>query len=122
MQDIDKLKSDLDEWSRRSGGAPGNKEFESLRLAFTRSVPGMPSETLSAIFATFLSTFGRDGKDKAAAWLAGVGSLLLEDYDETPFTKSEWEEIRDIVTIDSGEMNLDTLSYVLGKALEHGAL
>lgn len=122
MLAIDKLKSDLDDWSRRSGGTPGNREFEALRLAFSRSVPGLPSETLSALFATFLSTYGKDGADKASTWLAGVGSLFLCDYDDTPFTKAEWEEIREIATVDSGEMDIEVLSYVLGKALEHGAL
>jgi hypothetical protein len=125
MQAIDKLKSDLDDWSRHVGRTPGNRDFEALRLAFLRSVPKVPDETLSALFTTFLSRFGSGGEDasaKAVGWLVGIGSLLLADYDGTPFTKAEWEEIRELVTIDSGEIDMETLSYVLGLALEHGAL
>ncbi|HPE89302.1 MAG TPA: hypothetical protein P5298_08370 [Spirochaetia bacterium] len=125
MQAIDRLKSDLDDWVRRSGRAPGNREFDSLRDTFARSVPKVPGETMAALFTTFLSRYGSGGDESSAAaidWLAGVGSLLLSDYDGTPFTRDDWEEIREIVTVDSGEIDMDTLSYVLGQALEHGAV
>ncbi|HQO65249.1 MAG TPA: hypothetical protein PLI66_00835, partial [Spirochaetales bacterium] len=84
-----------------------------------------PGETMAALFTTFLSRYGSGGSEysaKAIDWLAGVGSLLLSDYDGTPFTREDWEEIRDIVTVESGEIDMDTLSYVLGQALEHGAV
>lgn len=125
MQAIDKLKSDMDDWVRRSGKAPGNKEFDALRATFARTVPKVPDETLAALFATFLSRFGSGSPDetaKAIDWLAGVGSLLLSDYDGTDFSREDWDEIRELVTIDSGEIDVDTLTYVLGQALEHGAL
>jgi hypothetical protein len=125
MQAIDKLKADMDDWARQVGPNPRNRDFEAMRMAFSRSVPKVPEETLSALFTTFLSRYGTsDGGTpaKAVEWLVGVGSLLLADYDGTPFTKAEWEEIRELVTIDSGEIDIETLSYVLGLALEHGAL
>jgi hypothetical protein len=125
MQAIDKLKSDMDDWARHVGPNPGNRDFEAMRLAFSRSVPNVPDETLSALFTTFLSHYGSRGDGapaRAVEWLVGVGSLLLADYDGTPFSKAEWEEIRELVTIDSGEIDIETLSYVLGLALEHGAL
>lgn len=125
MQAIDKLKSDMDDWVRRSGRAPGNREFDSLRSTFARSVPKVPDDTLAGLFTTFLSRYGSgaaDESEKAINWLIGVGSLLLSDYDGTPFTRADWEEIRELVTIDSGEIDVDTLTYVLGQALEHGAL
>ncbi|OHD15699.1 MAG: hypothetical protein A2Y38_10665 [Spirochaetes bacterium GWB1_59_5] len=125
MQAIDKLKSDMDDWVRRSGRAPGNREFDSLRSTFARSVPKVPDDTLAGLFTTFLSRYGSgaaEETEKAIDWLIGVGSLLLSDYDGTPFSKADWEEIRELVTIDSGEIDVDTLTYVLGQALEHGAL
>lgn len=125
MQAIDKLKSDMDDWVRRSGRAPGNREFDSLRSTFARSVPKVPDDTLAGLFTTFLSRYGSgaaEETEKAIDWLIGVGSLLLSDYDGTPFSKADWEGIRELVTIDSGEIDVDTLTYVLGQALEHGAL
>ena len=125
MQAIDKLKSDMDDWVRRSGRAPGNREFDALRSTFARSVPKVPDDTLAGLFTTFLSRYGSGSTEEAASamdWLSGVGSLLMADYDGTPFSKADWEEIRELITIDSGEIDVDTLTYVLGQALEHGAL
>jgi len=115
----------LDDWARRSGKDPGNREFDALRALFARTVPKVPDDTLAALFTTFLSRYGSGSSVESAAaidWLAGVGSLLLADYDGTPFSHADWEEIRELITIDSGEIDVDTLTYVLGQALEHGAL
>ncbi len=115
----------MDDWVRRSGRAPGNREFDALRSTFARSVPKVPDDTLAGLFTTFLSRYGSGRAEEAASameWLSGVGSLLLADYDGTPFSKADWEEIRELITIDSGEIDVDTLTYVLGQALEHGAL
>jgi hypothetical protein len=125
MQAIDKLKADIDDWVRRSGRTPGNREFDALRAVFARSVPKVPDDTLAGLFTTFLSRYGSSSDNaagEAVEWLMGVGSLLMSDYDGTPFSKADWEEIRELVTIDSGEIDVETLTYVLGQALEHGAL
>ncbi len=126
MQAIDKLKSDLDDWVRRNGGAASSpKALDGLRVAFSRSVGSVPNETLSAIFTQFLSLYGSDGPrngEKAIDWLAGVGSLLLMDYDGTPFSTAEWEDIRELLTLDAGEIDIDILSYILQQVMEHGAI
>lgn len=115
----------MDDWARKSGGSPGHKEFEALRSMFSRSMPKVPEDTIAALFTTFLSRYAQgvpEATNRALQWLAGVGSLLLCDYDGTPFTKDEWTEIRELVTIDSGEIDIETLTYVLGQTLEHSAL
>lgn|GEM_PF-926711 len=125
MQTIDRLRSDLDDWARHAGTSPGNKDFEALRSTFSRSMPQIPDDTIAALFTTFLSRYasgGAEGSTKALEWLGGIGSLLLCDYDGTPFSKAEWTEIRELVTIDSGEIDIETLTYVLGQTLEHSAL
>ena len=125
MQAIDKLKSDLDDWSRRSGPSPDRRALDALRVAFSRSVGNIPGDTLSAVFTTFLSLYGSNGPRSGAGaidWLGGVGSLLLQDYDGTNFTRDEWTEIRELVTVDAGEIDVETLSYVLGQVLEHGGI
>jgi hypothetical protein len=58
----------------------------------------------------------------AIDWLGGVGSLLLMDYDDTTFTTDEWSEIRELLTVDAGEIDIEVLSYILGQVLEHGGL
>lgn len=128
MQAIDKLKSDIDDWARRAGkprpggSAPGNADFDALRATFARSIPKLPEDTLAALFTTFLSRYAQGEPARAVDWLCGVGSLLLQDYDGTEFTRDEWNEIREIMTLDSGEIDMDLLSYVLEKVLDHGGL
>ncbi|GAB1456118.1 MAG: hypothetical protein RBT62_11320 [Spirochaetia bacterium] len=122
MQAIDRLKSEIDDWARRSGKAPGNREFDSLRSTLARSIPNIPEDTLAAVFTTFLSRCRSGETEQAIDWLCGIGSLLLSDYDGTEFSKADWEEIRELVTIDSEEVDVEILTYVLGQALEHGAL
>lgn len=88
-------------------------------------MPKIPDDTIAAIFTTFLSRYASGGPEestRALEWLGGIGSLLMSDYDGTPFSKAEWTEIRELVTIDSGEMDIETLTYVLGQTLEHSAL
>ncbi|TFG78902.1 MAG: hypothetical protein E4H20_12370 [Spirochaetales bacterium] len=125
MQAIDKLKSDLDDWERRSTPSADMKALDGLRLSFSRTVGSVPEETISAIFTSFLGLYGSVGPRqgaKAIEWLGGVGSLFLMDYDGTPFSKAEWEDIRELVTLDAGEIDMDVLSYILSVVMEHGAL
>ncbi len=122
MQAIDKLKSDLDDWARRNGAAAHDaKALDGLRMTFSRSVGSVPSETLAALFTAFLALYGGN-REKALNWLGGVGSLLLMDYDGTEFSRAEWEEIREILTLDAGEIDMEILSYVLSQVMEHGGI
>lgn len=123
MQTIDKLKSDLDDWEKSTKSNPQNSDFDQLRTIFSRSVPKVPEDTMAALFASFLSRYGSlETKGLALDWLSTVGSLLLCDFDDSQLSTDDWLEIREIITTDSGEIDMEVLSYVLGKALEHGAL
>ncbi|HOX92131.1 MAG TPA: hypothetical protein PLC54_04355 [Spirochaetales bacterium] len=125
MQAIDKLKSDMDDWTRRAGSVPGQRDLDSLRALFFRAMGPVPQETLAGAYTNFLSMYGADGPEgrtRALAWLGGIGSLLLMDYDGTPFSREEWSEIKDLLTLDAGEIDIDVLSYVLSQVMEHGAL
>jgi hypothetical protein len=125
MQAIDKLKSVLDEWSRKAGPAPDPAAFNALRTTFARWIGAIPPDTIAAVFTAFMekSSLGIERSGTAALdWLGGVGSLLLMDYDGTPFTQPEWIEIRELLTLDAGDMDIDTLTYILGQVLEHGGI
>ncbi len=125
MQAVDKLKRDLDSWFGQNSGKADNKAFDSLRTLYKRALGNVPESTVAAVYTTFLSFFassgGRTGQN-AIDWLGGVGSLLLMDYDGTEFSRPEWVEIREIVTIDSGDIDMDILSYVLTQVMEHGGI
>ena len=122
MQPNEKFRSDLDQALRRSGGASEPMKLESLRayfLGFFRK--SVPEETLADLFATFQEKWRRD-EDKALAWLGGVGSVLLQDYDGTPLSKEDWAGLRESVSLDQGSIDLDLLSYVMTLVVDHGAL
>lgn len=125
MLAIDKLKRDLDEWQRHNEAASQSRQFDALRTIFLRAMGRVPAGTLNAVFTTFLSLYSGQGKRSGRAamdWLGGVGSLLLMDYDGTAFSREEWAEIRDLVTQDSGDIDIDLLTYVLGQVMDHGAI
>jgi len=120
MQAIDRLKTALDAWMAHEAG---RRDTDGLRRDFARAVPGLTDETLAAVFDAFrerLADPARTGR--AAEWLGGVGSLFAMDYDGTPFTADEWAELRDLASVDAGNVDMDVLGYVLGQVLEHGAL
>ena len=58
----------------------------------------------------------------AGLWLIATASIFLKDYDETPLSHDEWEEIRDLVADFSGELDMDIVSYAMGLVVENGAL
>jgi hypothetical protein len=124
MVAIDKLRRDLDEWQRHCPPAPTTKDFDNLRSRFLRAMGNLPTGTANAIFTSFLARFGSRQADGTAAldWLSGVGSLFLMDFNGQNFSSDEWSEIRDIATHDSGDIDLELLTYILAQVMEHGGL
>ncbi len=125
MQAVEKLKRDLDSWYERYAVGADSKAFDVLRTLYKRALGNVPEATVAAVFTTFLSFFASTGErsgQKALDWLGGLGSLLLMDYDGTEFSRPEWVEIREIVTLDSGDIDMDILSYVLTQVLDHGGI
>jgi hypothetical protein len=120
MQATDKFRSDVDQALRR-GGEAEKARLESLRAFFNRSFPSLSDEAKAALFSVFLDKW-RSDKEAATAWIAGAGSVLLMDYDGTPFSKSDWAEIAEAVSLDSEKIDMALLEYVMSLVLDHGAL
>jgi hypothetical protein len=121
MQPIDKFKTDLDQAARRAAGRGEAAEIEALRSFFFRSFPKVGDEAKASLFASYLERRRRSA-DAAAAWLAGAGSVLMMDYDGTPFSKADWEDIREAVVLEEEDLDIELLEYVLTLVLDHGAL
>lgn len=120
MQETDKFRTDLDAAIKRARRGQ-EVDLEALRSFFYRSFRQVPEESLAAFFTAFLEKWGKD-EEKATAWLASVGSILLMDYDELPLSKDDWREIRDDISLSSGEADLELLSYVMTLVVDHGAI
>ena len=121
MQPTDKFRTDLDRAAHRAGGRGEAAEIEALRDFFFRSFPKIGRETMASLFAAYLE-HRRTHPESAAAWLAGVGSVLMMDYDGTPFEKADWEEMREAVVLEEEELDMDLLEYVMALVVDHGAL
>jgi hypothetical protein len=121
MQAIDKFRTDIGKAERRFAGKGENGLLEELRAFFYRSFPAVGEETLAALFAAYAER-RRALPESASDWLAGVGSLLLMDYDGYPFEKADWEEIREAVALEEEEIDMELLEYVMSLVVEHGAL
>ncbi len=121
MRAIDKFKTDLDQAARRAAGRGEAAEVEALRSFFLRSFPQVGDEAKSALFASYLER-RRDSAPKAAAWLGTVAGILMMDYDGAPLEKADWEDIREAIVLEEGDLDLELLEYVLSLVLDHGAL
>jgi hypothetical protein len=119
MRETDKFRSDLERAARGRGGAGASND--SLRSFFFRSFPRVGEEAKSALFASYLER-RRKSEEKAADWLAGVGSVLLMDYDGADFTEDDWRELRDAVALEEDGLDIDLLEYVMSLVLDHGAM
>lgn len=119
MRETDKFRSDLERAARGRGGAGASND--SLRSFFYRSFPGVGEEAKSALFASYLER-ARASEEKAAEWLAGVGSVLMMDYDGSELSQADWRELRDAIALEEGDLDIGLLEYVMSLVLEHGAL
>ena len=121
MQPVDKFKADLEGAARRAAGKGEASEAEALRSLFFRSFPRVGDEAKAALFASFLERH-RASADSGRAWLSGLGSILMMDYDGTPFSKADWEDIRESIVLEEENLDIELLEYVLSLVLDHGAL
>ena len=121
MQPTEKFRTDLDQAAHRAAGRGEAAEIDAMRSFFQRSFPRIGGETTAALFATYLER-RRSSPETATLWLAGVGSILMMDYDGTPFDKADWEEIREAVVLEEEEIDMDLLEYVMSLVVDHGAL
>lgn len=121
MQPTDKFRTDLDQTLKRSRDSSGAPKPETLRDFFFRYFPRVADETKASLFASFLDAWRRS-PERATAWLAGMGSILLMDYDGSPFTREEWAELRESLALAQDELDLDLLSYAMSLIVDHGAL
>lgn len=122
MQEIDKFRKNLDAALKRSASSGEAKRLEDLRQFFYQEFRPIPQEALAAFFVSFLEVRRKDGEERGLAWLGGIASLLLQDYDGTDFSRDEWVDIKESLLVAQEEIDMDLLSYIMAFVLDHKAL
>lgn len=122
MRPSEKLLSDLDDWAVRNENGPAPRRRDSLRTLLSRSLRGISEELLSGVLERWSALAGeKDGKKRARAWLDAVCLLFLMDYgDEPPLNRDDWVYIREIFSAEAEILDMNLLSYVMERVLDHG--
>lgn len=122
MRPSDRLLSDLDDWAGRTAREPEARRFESLKALLGRSLRGIPEDLLAGISERWsVLARGPGGAARARAWLDAACLLALMDYDgDPPLEREDWSEIRELFSAEAESLDMDLLSYVMERVLDHG--
>ncbi len=122
MRPSDRLLSDLDDWTGRSAREPEARRAESLKALLGRSLRGLSPDLLAGIAERWSAlSRGPGGAARSRTWLEAVCLLALMDYDDDPpLSREDWAEIRELFSAEAETLDMDMLSYVMERVLEHG--
>ncbi|MEN6476905.1 MAG: hypothetical protein ABFC75_02800 [Rectinema sp.] len=120
MRATEKLRSDMDRAFRTAEVSPV-RIGEIARREIDSEFGFVPEASRSLILESYLR---RRAVDPTAAlqWLGTLGGIFLQDYDDAPLARSDWEELRDILTAGSEEMDIDLLTYAMALVVERRAI
>ncbi len=83
----------------------------------------------NSIASYWLSTYILNGDpqteptEEHVTWICDALDLILNQLDGDPcFTREDWEELRDMINDEAGDLDLDLLTSLLGAVMDHGAL
>jgi len=119
MRDSDHFYSELETLARRGGTDPAGAERAFLRLA----VPVVGETAAEEIFRYWLE---RHGASSPIAWvkLGHFAAFVLGDYDDATMDldADDWSAVRDIVSAEAEELDMDDLTRLMADLVSHGAL
>ncbi|MCE1196914.1 hypothetical protein LWX53_10500 [bacterium] len=121
MKPSEKTTSDLLRSIDAAGASPESSRPARYRDCIDRALGFLPASTREALALSFEARRA-NGLEAAAAWLATVASIFLGDYDGATLSVEAWRELRDILSADAGELDMDTLTYAMTLVVEHRAL
>jgi hypothetical protein len=121
MKPSEKLQSDILRSLSSASGAAEPAQSRLFRDCVARNFGQFPESVRGAI-ALGLEPKRLQNAERAASWLASIGSIFAGDYDGNPLSDEEWREVREIAAAGADELDLDTLSYVLSLVMDHKAL
>jgi len=123
MNASDKFRSDTLRALSSINAVPENRRALALREVISRNFSFLPSSMLDLLSDWAEERrLAKSSDEELAQWLCIVGSIFLRNYDGENLSPDEWSRIRDLASEGAGDLDLETLTYVLDLVLEHKAL
>jgi hypothetical protein len=113
MKESEKSRNDLIACLERHSGSVGE--------CFSRALNHIPTAMCEEIATLFREKWDTD-QNAAREWAGSLATILGGDYDGSPLSIEEWQELRDLVSENAGELDMDILSHVMSLVMEYGAL
>ncbi|HWR12444.1 MAG TPA: hypothetical protein VN445_11515 [Rectinemataceae bacterium] len=121
MKPSEKTRSDLLRSLAEADKLPASARAALYGSCVDRYFGFLPQASREEIFSSFEIKRQADAAH-ASDWLVAMAGIFLQDYDGSPLIDSEWKELRDMLSVDSGELDMDVLTYAMGLVMEHKAL
>ncbi len=123
MNASDKFRSDTLRALSSINAVPENRRALALREVISRNFSFLPSSMLDLLSDWAEERrLAKSNDEELAQWFCIVGSIFLRNYDGENLSPDEWSRIRDLASEGAGDLDLETLTYVLDLVLEHKAL
>ena len=88
---------------------------------FDRVFGGFPASLREEVLAMYLEK-ARADSERAAEWAATLAGILYGDYDGGPFSREDWEELRDLISENAGDLDMGLVTYAMTLVVDHGAI
>jgi hypothetical protein len=126
MRPVDHFLSQLDRFERGAGGPPAAVEEQALRGFVDLAAPVIGRDGArdlgNALWGGLQERPGA-GDRPCYSKLGFAAAFLLGEFDDSmKLEAGEWEEIRFALEEAAGEMDLNTLTALMGELLERGKL
>jgi len=121
MKPSEKTRNDLERSLAEVGKLPEGARAAHFKACVERYFGFLPQAAREDILQSFAVRQAKDAA-KATGWLLAIAGIFLQDYDGSPLSDDDWRELRDILSEDSGELDMDILSYAMTLVVEHKAL
>lgn len=115
----------IDYVRKRTADGPRDNVIRRAQEAFSRCLADLPQAFLEEAFAYFAEQIRRAPQDElydAAYHVGDVIDLLAREYDEqnAPLADEEWQFLQELVSDFADQLDMETVSYVMGAALSGG--
>ncbi len=121
MKPSEKTRSDLLRSLAEADRLPANARAALYGSCIDRYFGFLPQSSRDEIFSAFESKRQVDAVH-ASEWLVAMAGIFLQDYDASPLSDDEWKELRDMLSADAGELDMEVLTYAMALVMEHKAL